>query len=338
MKIIQLLNWKLESIERELENIKEQGFDAIQINPMQPFKEEKTFHWWSSYQPLGFKIGNMFGTKEDLKRLCDKAKEYDIDIIVDVVLNHVANKDDKNPCLPSERVDKEILDRKDFFKTHLMMKNGDDRFEATVKNIGLPGLNLDNKDLQNIIFRYLYELKSCGVKGIRFDAAKHIGLPKDGVNFFKRLKMFMILNNMYGYGEFLGGNKEWRDELSKYISVLCPYDSKLSNDNKKIAFYESHDTYLNFDHSDLISTRELCEEDYIYIYERLRKLFDNTLVYVSPIDENGPYGRNIENITCEEMKNLNERDYFKSIYLENERIKNINNQNQLALKLRRKIC
>ena len=28
MKIIQLLNWKLESIERELENIKEQGFDA----------------------------------------------------------------------------------------------------------------------------------------------------------------------------------------------------------------------------------------------------------------------------------------------------------------------
>ena len=56
MKVIQLLNWKLESIEKELENIKEQGFDAIQINPMQPFKEEKTFHWWSSYQPLGFRV------------------------------------------------------------------------------------------------------------------------------------------------------------------------------------------------------------------------------------------------------------------------------------------
>jgi glycosidase len=68
-----------------------------------------------------------------------------------------------------------------------MMKNGDNRFEATVKNIGLPGLNLDNKDLQNIIFRYLNELKLCGVKGLRFDAAKHIGLPKDGVNFFKRV-------------------------------------------------------------------------------------------------------------------------------------------------------
>ena len=64
MKVIHLLNWKLETIEKELENIKKQGFDAIQINPMQPFKMEKEFRWWSSYQPLGFRIGNMFGSKE----------------------------------------------------------------------------------------------------------------------------------------------------------------------------------------------------------------------------------------------------------------------------------
>ena len=39
--------------------------------------------------------------------------------------------------------------------------------------------------LQNIIFEYLKELRDCGVKGLRFDAAKHIGLPNDGVDFFK---------------------------------------------------------------------------------------------------------------------------------------------------------
>lgn len=334
MKVIQLLNWKLESIEKELENIKEQGFDAIQINPMQPFKEEETFHWWSSYQPLGFRIGNMFGSKEDLIRLCNKAKEYDLDIIVDVVLNHVANKDDKNPCLPSEKVDKEILSRKDFFKTKLMMKNGDNRFEATVKNIGLPGLNLDNKDLQNIIFRYLYELKSCGVKGLRFDAAKHIGLPKDGIDFFKRIKMFLLLNNMYGYGEFIGGSKEWRDELSKYISVLCPYDSKMTNNNRKITFYESHDTHLNFDHSDLYSTRELDEHDLTYIYERLRTKFKNTLSYVSPVDIDGPYGRNLEMFSCEEVKHLDEREYFNRLYFESPEIRQINKGKKLVLKLK----
>lgn len=335
MKVIQLLNWKLESIEKELENIKEQGFDAIQINPMQPFKEEKEFHWWSSYQPLGFRVGNMFGTKEDLKRLCEKAKQYNIDIIVDVVLNHVANKDCKHPCEPSEKVDKEILDRKDFFKTKLMIRNGDDRWSATTENIGLPGLDLSNDDLQNIMFRYLTELKECGVKGLRFDAAKHIGLPKDGVNFFKRVKMFLLLNNMYGYGEFLGGTKEWRDEMAKYIDVLTPADSEMTNNNKKVAFFESHDTYLNFDQH--FHTRNLTEQDYIYIYKKLRNMFKNTLVYVSPIDEKGPYGKNIDNLTCEEVLKLNERDYFKRVYLENERIKDINNKKEHGLVLTKKI-
>ena len=335
MKVIQLLNWKLESIEKELENIKEQGFDAIQINPMQPFKQEKEFHWWSSYQPLGFRVGNMFGTKEDLKRLCEKVKEYDIDIIVDVVLNHVANKDCSHPCEPSEKVDKEILDRKDFFKTKLMIRDGDNRFSATTENIGLPGLDLSNDDLQNIMFRYLTELKECGVKGLRFDASKHIGLPKDGVNFFKRVKMFLLLNGMYGYGEFLGGNQNWRDEMAKYIDVLTPADSLMTNNNKKVAFFESHDTYLNFDQK--FHTRNLTEQDYIYIYKKLRNMFKNTLVYVSPIDENGPFGKNKDNLTCEEVLKLNEQEYFKRVYLENERIKDINNKKEYGLVLKRKI-
>ena len=29
--------------------------------------------------------------------------------------------------------------------------------------------------------------------------------------------MFLLLNGMYGYGEFLGGNQKWRDEMAKYI-------------------------------------------------------------------------------------------------------------------------
>ena len=202
-----------------------------------------------------------------------------------------------------------------------MIRNGDNRWSATTENIGLPGLDLTNDDLQNIMFRYLNELKECGVKGLRFDASKHIGLPKDGVNFFKRVKMFLLLNGMYGYGEFLGGTKEWRDEMAKYIDVLTPADSEMTNNNKKVAFFESHDTYLNFDQH--FHTRNLTEQDYIYIYKKLRNMFKNTLVYVSPIDENGPFGKNIDNLTCEEVLKLNEQDYFKRVYLENERIKEV---------------
>ena len=110
MRIVHLLNWDLKSIEKILSEIKEQGFDAVQINPMQPFKEEDQFHWWSSYQPLGFRIGNRFGTKEDLISLCTKANSLEVDIIVDVVANHTANKGANDELTPHPDVDKILRD------------------------------------------------------------------------------------------------------------------------------------------------------------------------------------------------------------------------------------
>lgn len=326
MKVIHLLNWKLETIEKELENIKKQGFDAIQINPMQPFKEEKEFKWWSSYQPLGFRIGNMFGNKEDLKRLCSLAKKYDLDIIVDVVLNHTANKSADEPLLPHESVDKELLNEKSFWKPRIQMKNGDDRWEATTYCIGLPGLDLNNKYLQEIIFEYLKELKKCGVKGLRFDAAKHIGLPNDGVDFFKKVRRFMLLNNMYGYGEFLGGQKEWRDEMAKLLMVLSPIGTTLQDVNKLITFFESHDTYLNINDNNPnhFHTRNLTDHDLIYIYKKINSLYKNTIVYLRPNNENNPYCRNIEGLSCDKVYKLDEREYFNRLYLESEDIKETN--------------
>ena len=41
MRIVHLLNWDLKSITEILDDIKRQGFDGIQINPMQPFKTEE---------------------------------------------------------------------------------------------------------------------------------------------------------------------------------------------------------------------------------------------------------------------------------------------------------
>ena len=96
---------------------------------MQPFKEEKEFKWWSSYQPLGFSIGNMFDTKADLKRLCAKAKKYNLDIIVDVVLNHTANKSGEECLTPHPRVDKNLLGNDIFWKQRNLIRNGDDAWD-----------------------------------------------------------------------------------------------------------------------------------------------------------------------------------------------------------------
>lgn len=329
MKVIHLLNWKLETIEKELENIKKQGFDAIQINSMQPFKEEKEFKWWSSYQPLGFRIGNMFGNKEDLKRLCSKAREHGLDVIVDVVLNHTANNGADDPFRPHESVDKELRNEKSFWKAQRGVNNWDDRFEVTGFGIGLPGLDLNNKDLQEIIFAYLKELKECGVKGLRFDAAKHIGLPSDGVDFFKKVRKFMFLNNMYGYGEVLGDNKQWRefrDEMAKFLMVLSPRGTTLEHINKLMTFYESHDTYLNIGDSNPNNTRDLTDHDLIYIYSKLRNMYKNTILYTRPLDENNPYCRNKDGLTCDEVYKLDENEYFNRVYLDSSLVRDINKQ------------
>ena len=334
MKVLHLLNWKLGTIEKELDNIGKQGFDAIQINPMQPFKEEKEFKWWSSYQPLGFRIGNMFGSCDDLRRLCSVASDKGIDVIVDVVLNHMANKSGEEPLVPHENVDRELVDIADFWKEKIMLKNGDDRFDAVNHCIGLPGLDLSNQELQKIVFRYLDELKECGVSGLRFDAAKHIGLPNDGVDFFKNVRQYMLINGMYGYGEFLGGTKEWRNEMAELLMVLSPHGTTIDDIDQMISFIESHDTYLNIndhDHS-FKHTRCLTDNDLISNYMRIRQLYNNSLVYVRPNNENNPYCRNIDSLSCDDVYKLDERDYFTRLYFDSERIREINGLSQEDIK------
>ncbi len=319
MRTIQLLNWNLRSIERILPDIKAQGFDSIQINPMQPFKEENEFHWYLSYQPLGFRIGNMFGTKEDLISLCKKANEMGISIIVDVICNHMANQSDKKCLYPHESVDQELLSRPDFWKKPEMLINGDCRPDAVTKLIGLPGLDLKNKDLQKIIFRYLNELKECGVRGFRFDAAKHIGLPNDGVDFFDKVRKFLIANGMTGYGEFLGGDRPWRDEFSDIIPLLSGFKCDVADKRKFMTFFESHDTFLNDDGH---QTRYISTRHVIDIYSLLTMSYGNTLFYARPkLFPFNPYSK----VTNNWISLLNDPiNAFETDFLENKNIREAN--------------
>lgn len=38
----------------------------------------------------------------------------------------------------------------------------------------------EDSGVQNYIHQFIEALKNCGVDGIRWDAAKHIGLPSEG--------------------------------------------------------------------------------------------------------------------------------------------------------------
>lgn len=280
MRILHCFNWKLIDIIPNLERIKDQRFDAIQINPIQPLKEDGVQEWWMSYQPISFKIGNYFGTKEDLKLLCGEASKYDIRIFADVVINHMG-ADERDNFKPHSKVDPCLL-KPEYWKNKTKVKDWKNRQDVIHNCIDLPGLNVYNKDVEDMIVKFLNELVACGVTGFRFDAAKSIGLPSEGYRFWPNIIYRLDKYGLFLYGEVIfEENRNILDEYANYMYVLGNYDC--SDKKQMVKYVESHDTFLS--EGQLGYTKLLDSSIILNSYCSLVNYFDNTLFYIRPFDD-----------------------------------------------------
>lgn len=234
MKILHLFQWRINDIIPELKTIKEQGFDAIQISPIQGTKDSG-IEWWKLYQPINLQIGNeQIGSKKDLINLIQEARKFNLKIIVDIVLRHVAG-DESYPLKPHRNVDPELLQ---YLAEPIDAVNIDsDRWQCTRRCTGIPMLNYDNPELQKLYKRFLDELIFIGVDGFRLDQLKHYALPEEGSNIMNIFTQY----NMYG--EAINCTKELLDKYSKYMKVLT--EGRPSDITKLVAKFESHDDYLD---------------------------------------------------------------------------------------------
>ncbi|MBQ7218933.1 MAG: hypothetical protein IJS27_05440, partial [Ruminococcus sp.] len=265
--ILQCFNWKLSDIKAELPNIAKAGFTSVQTSPLQRHDGNSTWYWL--YQPTGFSIGNEIGSLNDLKSLCTEADKYGVKIIVDVVANHLAggNNGSWAGSIESE------MRQSAYFHNQGACSDYNNRHDLIYKNIGMPDLNTENSFVISKVKSYVQQLKSAGVDGIRWDAAKHIGLPSEGCNFFPSV----IDANMYNYGEVLEApagnsaaavNNKLVKEYTDYIGITDePYSGTITGAirDKKIVktkgnwttigvgadrlvyWGESHDTFSNGD-------------------------------------------------------------------------------------------
>ena len=257
--ILHCFNWKYNDIKNSLSQIKAAGFVAVQTSPAQS-NYEGSCSWNTLYRPRDSKAGpNALGTSSDLKALCDAAHALGMKVIVDVVANHTDGSLDWVA---------------DFWKnTDLYHNNGSandgSRYQVTHGDIGMRDLKTEDSRVQQKFKEYVQELKSLGVDGCRWDAAKHIGLPSEGDNFWK----VVLDNSMYNYGEILntcGGDEgTHKNCLKEYTSLMSITDNVYSTKNVLEAFKsggvpgtagcwtfdtnnanfvywgESHDTYCN---------------------------------------------------------------------------------------------
>lgn len=275
MRVLHLLGWKLKDINNYLDKIKEQGFDAIQISPVQPMKED-SYEWWMLYQPTGFHIGNIYGTKEDLSNLCTDANNKGINVIVDVVCEHMAGMDN-GQIKPHFNVDDTLKNNPYFWRDFNNVYNWDNRYEVIHKSMGLPGLDLSNYDLQDIIVNFLNELIDLGVNGFRFDAAKSIALPSEGSDFFNRVIYLLKKYGLILYGEVLFANDYLISEYAKYMKVLTNSEYYKSSDLVKYA--ESHDSYYGLGYTGNFSSQDISN-----FYNYTCSKYENTIYFARPFD------------------------------------------------------
>ncbi|EHJ02064.1 Alpha-amylase [Clostridium sp. DL-VIII] len=269
--ILHAFDWSFNTIKNELPNIAAAGFKSVQVSPVQGTKSSSTdaSNWWLLYQPTNQSIGNaQLGTEAQFKELCTEAAKYNISIIVDVVMNHMANNGNADQLDSS--VDSSFQNT-NYYHNLGQCANWSDRYSITQEGIGMPDLNTQNSEVQSKAITFLNQCASDGADGFRFDAAKHIetnigldaGKSWAGNYWTNVLGNLTNESNLFIYGEILQDGTV--DNISSYETFMNVSASNLGygirsaitsnnlssigttfygiDSNKAVDFVETHDNY-----------------------------------------------------------------------------------------------
>ncbi len=294
--ILHAWSWNFPEMARSMKEISDAGFTMIQTSPVQQcyapegsgkniFDENVTEgNWYYYYQPTDWKIGNnILGTRDQMQEMMDSAAKYNIKVIVDVLPNHTAFDIDA----VSDDFYKAVGGRDKMFHSNGLapVRDYNDRLQCTLWGSGgLPDVNTENPDFQKYYMEFVNDLINMGVRGFRYDTAKHIGVHSDPVdaasgvkeNDFwdvatgrksvKGVKLAIPYDSLFVYGEVLQDKnvpeKEYADYFGQTASgygwVLREALEKHSAKDLDLRSYhheaapeflttwvESHDTYAN---------------------------------------------------------------------------------------------
>lgn len=298
--ILHVWSWNFREIADNMKKIADAGFSMIQTSPVQQcYNPEggskkifdpkvKEGNWYYYYQPTDWKIGNQIvGSRDQMKEMMDSASKYNVRVIVDVLPNHTAFDVDA----VSPDFYKAVGGRDKMYHSAGLnpVRDYNDRNQCTLWGSGgLPDVNTENPDFQKYYMEFVNDLLSLGVRGFRYDTAKHIGVHSDPVDVasgvkendfwdvatgrksVKGVKLAVPYDDLFVYGEVLQDKNvpeaEYADYMgqtaSSYGYVLREIIEKESAKGKDIknwyhqaapeyltTWVESHDTYCNANES-----------------------------------------------------------------------------------------
>lgn len=216
--IYQAFNTPFKDVKTQLSQIKKLGYTYVQVSP--PQKSHSGNEWFFRYQPIDHtKIEGPLGSESQLKELIDEAHRRGIKIIVDVVLNHMADEGNLVNTLQFPR-----FPGSNFFHSRQCITEDDyrnnNRAKITTGWLGncpsgnLPDLKTETPFVRQEAKKYLQKLLALGVDGFRFDAAKHIE-----PDYFREV-LAVVPSSKFRYGEVIAQNTRNSFESKEYTDIF----------------------------------------------------------------------------------------------------------------------
>ena len=221
--ILHVWSWNFPTIAENMKQIVDAGFTMLQTSPVNAcfspeggnikIFDEKEGNWYHYYQPTDWTIGNnILGTEEEMTAMLDSAKKYDIRVLVDVLPNHTAFDID----LVTDQFYEAVGGRDKMFHSSGLegISDYNDRTQCTLQGVGgLPDVNTENPLFQKYYMGFVNRLIEMGVRGFRYDTAKHIGVHSDPLDTEAGVTENDFWDVATGRKEVLG------------VSLAIPYDS-----------------------------------------------------------------------------------------------------------------
>ncbi|WTG93642.1 alpha-amylase family glycosyl hydrolase [Kitasatospora sp. NBC_01560] len=171
-----LFEWRFDSVAKACtDTLGPKGYGFVEVSP--PQEHIQGSQWWTSYQPVSYRIAGRLGDRASFKNMIDTCHAAGVKVIADSVINHMSagSGTGTGGTAYTKYTYPGYYQDQDFHSCRTAISNYGDR--ANVQNcelVNLADLNTGSPYVQQTIAGYLNDLASLGADGYRIDAAKHI--------------------------------------------------------------------------------------------------------------------------------------------------------------------
>ncbi|MFE5257959.1 carbohydrate-binding module family 20 domain-containing protein [Streptomyces coelicoflavus] len=200
-----MFEWKFTSVAQACTDVLgPAGYGFVQVSP--PQEHIQGGQWWTSYQPVSYRIAGRLGDRAQFKSMVDTCHAAGVKVVADSVINHMSagNGTGTGGSSYTKYNYPGIYSSSDLDNCTSQINNYGDRFNVQeCELVGLADLDTGEDYVRGKIAGYLNDLLSLGVDGFRIDAAKHMAAG-DLANIKSRLtnpNVYWKHEAIYGAGE-----------------------------------------------------------------------------------------------------------------------------------------